>query len=77
MLFGSMALRGLLLRLRESGRIFAYVGPEDVLVAITGKDRFEPGSMFRSKGGEERVRLMFDDVCASLGILRELKASLA
>lgn len=77
LLFGSAALRALLLRLRESGRIFAYVGPDDVLVAITGKDRFEPGSMFRSKGGEERVRLMFDDVCASLGILRELKASLA
>jgi len=77
MLFGSTALRGLLLRLRESGRIFAYVGPEDVLVAVTGKNRFEPGSMFKSKGGEERVRLMFDDVCASLGILNELKASLA
>jgi hypothetical protein len=77
MLFGSPALRGLLLRLRESGRLFIYVGPEDVLVAITGKNRFEPGSMFRSKGGEERVRLMFDDVCASLGILGELKAVLA
>ncbi|HEX8655822.1 MAG TPA: DUF3137 domain-containing protein [Allosphingosinicella sp.] len=77
MLFGSLTLRALLLRLRESGRIFAYIGPEDVLVAITGKNRFEPGSMFRSRGGEERVRLMFDDVCASLAILNELKASLA
>ena len=78
MLFGSsLTLRALLLRLRESGRIFAYLGPEDVLVAITGKNRFEPGSMFRSRGGEERVRLMFDDVCASLAILNELKASLA
>jgi hypothetical protein len=77
MLFGSLTLRALLLRLRENGRIFAYIGPEDVLVAITGKNRFEPGSMFRSRGGEERVKLMFDDVCASLQILNELKASLA
>ncbi|HYG30499.1 MAG TPA: DUF3137 domain-containing protein [Allosphingosinicella sp.] len=77
MLFGSLTLRALLLRLRESGRIFAYIGPEDVLVAITGKNRFEPGSMFRSRAGEERVRLMFDDVCASLRILDELKASLS
>jgi len=77
MLFGSMAVRRLLLDLRRSGHIFVYVGPSDVLVAVTGKDRFEPGSMFRSKGGDERVRLMFDDVCASLGILKDLKASLA
>lgn len=76
MLFGSVALRRLLLELRQSGRIFAYLGPEDVLVAVTGKNRFEPGSMFRSRGGEERVRLMFDDVCASLKIIRELKAGL-
>ena len=76
MLFGNMALRRLLLELRESGRIFAYIGPSDVLVAVTGPNRFEPGSMFRSRGGEERVRLMFDDVCASLDILRRLKAVL-
>lgn len=74
LLFGSLTVRRLLLELRQNGRIFAYVGPTDVLVAVTGKDRFEPGSMFRSKGGEERVRLMFDDVCASLDILKRLKA---
>ena len=76
MMFGSTALRALLLRLRESGRIFVYAGPAHALVAVTAKNRFEPGSMFRAKSGEERVRLMFDDVCASLSILDELKATL-
>ena len=73
LLFGSLTTRRLLLDLRQSGRIFAYVGPTDVLVAVTGPNRFEPGSMFRSQGGEERVRLMFNDVCASLDILKRLK----
>lgn len=73
LLFGSMTTRRLLLDLRQSGRIFAYVGPTDVLVAVTGPNRFEPGSMFKSQGGEERVRLMFNDVCASLDILKRLK----
>ncbi|MDQ4087224.1 MAG: DUF3137 domain-containing protein [Pseudomonadota bacterium] len=63
-----------LTQLRQSGRVFAYVGPEDVLVAMWGKNRFEPGSMFRSRAGQERVRLMFDDVCASMTVLRRLKS---
>ena len=69
-------IRRRLLELRQAGRVFAYVGPEDVLVAIWGKNRFEPGSMFRARSGEERTRLMFDDVCASLSVLRQLKAVL-
>ena len=78
LLFGNPALRQSLLQLREtSKRILVYVGPEDVLVAVWGKNRFEPGSMFRSRGGEERVRLMFDDVCASLAILGGLKTHLS
>ena len=72
LLFDS-SLRRLLLELRESGRVLVYVAPEEALVAVHGKDRFEPGSMFRSRPGEERVRLMFDDVCAALTVLRELK----
>jgi hypothetical protein len=75
LLFDS-AFRALLLRLRESGRVLVYAGPEEALVAASGKDRFEPGSMLRSRPGEERVRLMFDDVCSSLELLRELKAKL-
>jgi hypothetical protein len=70
------AFRGRLLELRRDGRVFVYAGPEEALVAATGKDRFEPGSMLRSRPGEERVKLMFDDVCASLALLRELKTKL-
>jgi Protein of unknown function (DUF3137) len=75
LLFDS-AFRARLLELRKAGRVFVYAGPEEALVAATGKDRFEPGSMLRSRPGEERVRLMFDDVCSSLELLRELKAKL-
>ena len=70
------AFRARLLDLRTAGRVWVYAGPEEALVAASGKDRFEPGSMLRSRPGEERVRLMFDDVCASLGLLGELKAKL-
>ena len=65
-----------MLELRQAGRVFAYVGPEDVFVAATGKNKFEAGSMFRATAGEERVRTMFDEVCESLGHLRALKAGL-
>jgi len=75
LLFDSM-LRRRLLDLRVGGAVFVYVGPEGALVAASGKDRFEPGSMFRSKSGEERVRLMFDDFCASMGVLKGLKQAL-
>jgi hypothetical protein len=61
---------------RLGGRVFAYIGPEDVLVAITGKNRFEVGSLFRAKPGLERVRTMFDEVRASLATLGSVKASL-
>jgi hypothetical protein len=75
LLFDSV-FRARLLELRKAGRVFVYAGPEEALVAASGKDRFEPGSMLRSRPGEERVRLMFDDVCASLALLKELKAKL-
>lgn len=61
---------------RLGGKVLAYVGPEDALVAITGKNRFEVGSMFRAKPGQERVRTMFDEVRASLATLRSVKAAL-
>jgi len=69
-------VRRQLLDLRQAGRAVAYLGAEDVLVAVWGKNRFEPGSMFRARSGEERTRLMFDDVCASMTLLRKLKAVL-
>lgn len=65
-----------LLEMRQSGRVYAYVGPEDVLVAHWGKNRFEPGSMFRARSGQERAKLMFDDVCAATTVLRRLKSAL-
>lgn len=74
-LLGSDARRKLL-ELRQAGRVFAYVGPEDIFIAATGKDKFEAGSMFRATAGQERVRRMFDEVCASLAVLRGLKAGL-
>ncbi|HVQ09607.1 MAG TPA: DUF3137 domain-containing protein [Allosphingosinicella sp.] len=61
---------------RLGGKVLAYIGPEDVLVAITGKNRFEVGSMFRAKPGQERVRMMFDEVRASPATLRSVKAAL-
>ena len=75
-IFSDAAFRARLLDLRKAGRIFAFAGPEEALVAVTGKNRFEPGSMFRSRAGRDRVKLMFDDVCASLRLLAELKAKL-
>ena len=75
LLFDS-ALRQRLLDLRKNGRLFAYVAPEEALVFAWGKNRFEPGNMFRSRAAEERVRAMFDDLCASLAVLKDLKARL-
>lgn len=72
LLFAS-ELRALLLELRKSGRVHVFLSPDEVLVAIWGKDRFEPGSMLRSRPGEERARMMFDDVCGSLEVLRKLR----
>jgi hypothetical protein len=75
----SSTLRRLLLDLGQGGRkgkVLAYFGPEGVLVAAAGPDRFEPGSMFRSKRGEERARTMFDDYCGSIAVLNNLRSAL-
>lgn len=76
MLFDT-ALRQRLLALREGGRVYVYLGPDEAMVAVSGKNRFEPGNMLRRVPGTDRVRSMFDDVCAALGLLRELKAKLS
>jgi hypothetical protein len=70
------ALRQRLLEMQKKGKVFVYVGPADALVAATGIDRFEPGSMLRSRPGDDRVRAMVDDVCDALATLRALKAKL-
>ncbi|HEX4736770.1 MAG TPA: DUF3137 domain-containing protein [Allosphingosinicella sp.] len=69
-------LRQRLLNMRQAGRVFVYVGPTDALVAATGSNRFEPGSMLRSRPGDDRVRSMVSDVCEALATLRALKAKL-
>jgi hypothetical protein len=69
-------LRRLLLDLREGGRTFLWLGGEDAMVAATGKNRFEAGSMFRSTAGRDRVRAMLDDACTAFATLRKLKAKL-
>ncbi|MBX7248562.1 MAG: DUF3137 domain-containing protein [Caulobacteraceae bacterium] len=74
-LLASPTLQNRLLELRGKGKVFAYVGPEEALIAITGGDRFEPGSMFKATDGRDRARMMFDDVCGSLAILKELRAA--
>lgn len=75
MLFANTTARRLLTELREQGRVFVYVGPEGVLVAVTGRNRYEPGSMFRSVTGEQRVRLMYEDVCGALQLVGRLQAA--
>jgi hypothetical protein len=73
----SPLLRARLLEMRGKGRIFVYVSPDEVLLAAWDtSNRFEPGSMFRSRPGEERVKGMFDEVAASLTTLRALKQML-
>jgi hypothetical protein len=69
-------LRQLLLDLRQGGRVWAWIGPDDALVAIAARNRFEPGSMLRSRPGRDRVRNMLDDACDALATLGKLKAKL-
>lgn len=68
------ALRGLLLSLREKGRVLAWFGGDQVMIATVGKNRFEPGSLLRPIPGPRRVRAMLEDVCAALATLRQLQA---
>lgn len=70
------ALRRTLGELRQTGRVFGYVGTEDVLIAAAGRDRFEAGSLFRAVPGEDRVRHMADELAASVVTLESLKRAL-
>ncbi|MBV8685222.1 MAG: DUF3137 domain-containing protein [Alphaproteobacteria bacterium] len=75
-LLADPAFRRRLLDYRKAGATYAWFGPDDALLALAGKDRFEPGSMLRRRPGEDRVKAMLDDVCAALAVLREFKAKL-
>jgi hypothetical protein len=59
--------------LSGAGRVWGYVGPGGVLIAVAGRNLFEPGNMFRSISGTDRVRRMFEDVSFSLAILERLQ----
>jgi len=74
-LLGSQ-LQNRLLELRgRNGKVFGFVGGNEVLFAITGGNRFEPGSMFQSTAGQQRAKMMFDDVCGAIAVLKELRAA--
>jgi hypothetical protein len=70
-------LRRALLELRQSGRVFGYLGAEDVLIAGWGRNRFEAGSMFKSIPGDQRVQAMLEDVCAASATLERFRATLS
>lgn len=74
-LLGSVTARERLLALRAKGQLFAFIAPDEAFFAVTGKDRFEPGSMFKSTSGHDRTKLMFDEVCESMAVLKELRAT--
>ena len=75
-ILGSSELRAKLLELRGKGRMFAYIGTDEVLVTDPNRNHFEPGKAGKALTGQERARFMFDDVCASLGVLKDLAARL-
>lgn len=57
------------------GRTWVYLGGDDVLVAISGKDRFEPGSMFKSTPPADRARAIWTEVDGAVGFARRLSAA--
>jgi hypothetical protein len=72
MLLGSSEFRAKLLELRGKGRMFAYIGADEILITDPNRNHFEPGKASKKLTGQERAKLMFDDVCASLGVLKDL-----
>jgi len=75
-LFSDLLLRRLLLDLRAGGKVYAFLGRYNAVVAVAGANRFEPGGLIDSSGGEERVSAMVSDLCDSLVTLRKLKEHL-
>ncbi len=74
-LLASPTLQNRLLELRGKGKLFVFCGGGQALIAVSGPDRFEPGDMFKATEGKTRAKLMFDEVCESLTLLKELRAS--
>jgi hypothetical protein len=76
-MLGSSDLRARLLELRGKGALFLQIDGDETVVAVPGPNRFEPGDMGKKLSGEERARRMFDDLCASLTLARELSGRLS
>jgi hypothetical protein len=77
-MLASPAVRDRLRGARGEGwtkRLLVYLSPSHGFVAVQGGNRFEPGTMFRSRPSEERVRRMFDEVCGSLALLKQFRAA--
>jgi hypothetical protein len=72
-LFSDPLLRSLLLDLRAGGKVYAFFGRYNAVVAVDGLNWFEPGSPTDWSPAEDRVRAMAGDLCDSLAILRKLK----
>ncbi len=68
--------RELLLTLRDSGKVYAFIGRYSGFIAAAGGDRFEAGSMLDATSGEDRIHDMIDDVCGALRTLRAVKEAL-
>ena len=69
---GSPELRARLLELREGSPLFLQLGETEIVIAVPGSNRYEPGDMGKKISGQDRARRMFDDVCASLTLAKEL-----
>lgn len=59
----------------DAGKTFVYLGDGDVVVALEGPDRFEPGSMFKAEPGQERARRMWNEVDGAVGFARRIAAA--
>lgn len=59
----------------DAGRVWLYLGGDDVIVAVAGGDRFEPGSLFKRTPGVERARTMWNEVEGAVGFARRLAAA--
>ncbi len=59
----------------DAGKTFLYLGQGDVVLAVEGGDRFEPGSMFKAEPGEERARRMWNEVDGAVGFARRIAAA--
>ena len=72
----SPVIRAELTAIRNTvGKTWVYLGGDHVLVAVSGKDRFEPGSMFKSEPGVDRARRIWNEVDGAVGFARRLSAA--